>query len=68
MSSGKKNKLIAIGHLGCMTCYLNVSEKEAIRRFNKENYDIDSDVLEDSIKSFEFDDQFEAYDVDKTWV
>jgi len=54
----KKNKLVVIGFMGSMQCYLNVAREEAIQRFCKENQYLDVCVAE-----FEFDDQFGAYDV-----
>jgi hypothetical protein len=48
-----KNKLVVIGFMGSMQCYLNVPREEAIQRFCKENQYLDVCVAE-----FEFDDQF----------
>lgn len=62
----KKNKLICIGYTGLMGCYLNISEREAIQRYIKEQ-DISETELETDndiqIKSIEFDDEFKAYSV-----
>ena len=63
-----KNKLVVIGYLGVKTCFLNVSREEAIQRFIKMNQipgetteELDQELL-DSIKEFDFDDSFSAYD------
>ncbi len=60
-----ENTLTSIGYTGCMKCYLNVEEKEAIER-----YCISEDItLEEfnntigSVDILEFDDEFEAYAV-----
>lgn len=57
------NKVIAIGFLGVQTCYLNVDKDEAIRRYCEENEIDDIDGV--TVREFEFDDQFEVYDI---WV
>lgn len=58
-----KNKLIAIGWMGCITCYLNVPREEAIRRYLAENLIDGKDLVENYIHEFEFDDMFGAYSV-----
>ena len=61
-----KNKIIYIGYTGLMKCYLNISDREAIQRYIKDE-DISETQLEldDSIQFgyIEFDDEFEAYSV-----
>lgn len=60
-----ENKIISIGHIGLKRCYLNVEQKEAIRRYCKsqgltlqqfKEYDISIDIIE-------FDDEFGAYSI-----
>lgn len=62
-----KNVIIYIGYLGGVNCYLNIPEEEAIKRYCKE-YDININEFnkkEYNLRSIEFDDEFEAYDI---WV
>jgi len=58
------NTLIVIGCLGIRKCYLNISKEEAIERYKKseEIDELDSETEED-IKEFQFEDEFNAYDV-----
>lgn len=67
MEDTRKNKLISIGVLGLMQCYLNISNEEAIHRYCKSN-DIDIEDFEDEINVFYFDDEFGAYSVYKTEI
>ncbi len=60
------NKLVSIGVPGSQTCYLNVSEEEAIKRFcERDNISQEDFKGIYQVKSFEFDDEFGAYDVDE---
>ena len=57
--------LVTIGYTGSNRCYLNVSIEEAIKRFCK-TWNIDKkefDEREYIIESFDFIDEFEAYDI-----
>lgn len=62
----EKNKLICIGYTGIMKCYLNISEKEAIQRYIKEEniseeqFETNNDI---QINIIEFKDEFNAYSV-----
>ena len=62
----EKNKLICIGYTGIMKCYLNISEKEAIQRYIKDEnisetqMEMDNDI---QINHIEFSDEFSAYSV-----
>ena len=57
------NKLISIGFLGMMRCYLNISNEDAINRYCK-SMDIAIDEFDhDELKVFYFDEEFEAYSV-----
>ena len=56
------NKIIHIGFMGLQSCYLNVSKEEAIKRYKKDN-DISDDEQMYDVREFEFDDEFEAYDI-----
>lgn len=62
----KKNKLICIGYTGLMKCYLNITEREAIQRYIKDEnisetqMEMDNDI---QINHIEFDDEFGAYSV-----
>lgn len=61
----KINKLISIGWLGVLKCYLNVDKDEAIKRYC-ESQKISIEEFEDSnynVEEFEFTDTFDAYDV-----
>lgn len=60
-----KNKIIAIGYTGNFTCYLNISRKEAIERYMKNNpfITLEDIVIEYMVKEFEFDDEFLSYSV-----
>ena len=59
------NKIIAIGGMSNFKCFLNVPEKEAIKRYCKyygmpvEGFDKKAN----SFKTIEFEDEFEAYDI-----
>lgn len=63
---GKKNKLICIGYTGLMKCYLNITEREAIQRYIKDEnisetqMEMDNDI---QINHIEFDNEFGAYSV-----
>ena len=58
-----ENKLIGIGCLGMMICYLNISNEEAIQRYCK-TMDISIEEFDhDELKVFYFSDEFCAYDV-----
>jgi len=61
-----KNRLVAIGYVGIMKCYLNISDREAIQRYIKSE-DISETEFESnrdiSFMIIEFDDEFQAYDV-----
>lgn len=62
------NKLIVIGYLGIKTCYLNITESEAIERYCKDNSMSSTDYEENNnltIDSYDFDDEFYAYDI---WI
>ena len=67
MEATRKNKLISIGVLGLMQCYLNISKEEAIQRYCKSN-DINIEDFEDDVQVFYFDDEFGAYSVYKTEI
>ena len=57
------NKLISIGILGMMTCYLNISNEEAIQRYCK-SMDMSIEEFDhNELKVFYFSDEFDAYDV-----
>jgi len=56
------NKLIVIGWLGNKHCYLNISRKEAIRRFEAAEGSMEVDVAE-AIEEIEFKDEFQAYEI-----
>lgn len=61
-----KNKIISIGFLGVKKCYLNISEEEAIKRYiESEDLTIDefNDEYRENMKTIEFNDEFECYDV-----
>lgn len=60
----KKNKLICIGYTGVMKCYLNITERDAIQRYIKEE-DISETQMDNDIKihHIDFDDEFGAYSV-----
>ena len=63
---GKKNKLICIGYTGLMKCYLNITEREAIQRYIKEENISETQMEMDyyiQINHIEFDDEFGAYSV-----
>lgn len=57
------NKLVVIGWMGVKTCYVNVPVKEAIRRWEADNGQIDESMVNESfIAEFDFMDEFDAYD------
>lgn len=57
------NKLIVIGWLGDMKAYLNVTKEKALTRYAKID-DITLAEAETHIRhEFEFEDEFNAYDV-----
>jgi len=59
------NKIIVIGYMSMMKCYLNVSKEEAIGRYIKSE-DMTRDEFDDAglrCDEVEFDDEFEAYDI-----
>lgn len=53
------NTLFVIGYMSGMSCYLNVSQEEAERRYRLENPDAEGY----DIKKVTFDDMFEAYSI-----
>ncbi len=55
-----KHKLVAIGYLGCMHVYLDISEEEALRRYTEVSGPLHTFEY---IKTIFFDDEFETYDV-----
>jgi hypothetical protein len=59
------NKLISIGVTGIKKCYLNITEEEAIRLYCiDENLSIEQfNEAEIAIDTFNFNIQFNAYDV-----
>jgi hypothetical protein len=57
-----KNKLVAIGYMGCKSVYLNIDKEEAIKRYCASE-DIIVEQFEEPIREFEFEDEFGAYDV-----
>lgn len=59
------NRIIAIGWLGSMQCYLNVSREEALRRYLVDNpIEVEyTKTQKDFIREFEFEDEFWAYSV-----
>lgn len=59
--SEKKNRLTAIGTVGSYIVYLNVEPREALKRFHEEYPG--SGFTERHIRTFEFDDKFQAYEV-----
>ena len=58
-----ENKLIRIGSLGMMRCYLNISNDEAIERYCKSLEIAIEEFDRDELKVFYFSDEFEAYNV-----
>mgnify|MGYP001578128023 CR=1 FL=1 len=62
----KKNKLIIIGYIGIKRCYLNISDREAIQKYIKEEEISETELeLSDNItiEHLDFDDEFCAYDI-----
>lgn len=55
------NKLITIGFLGVKKSYLNISQEESIKRYCEE--DNIKKLYGESIDDFEFDDEFDCYEV-----
>ena len=59
-----KNKIISIGFLGGQKCYLNISREDAVKRYaESEGSTIDEVLSGYTVKEFEFEDEFSAYDV-----
>ena len=62
----KKNRLVSIGYIGIMKCYLNISDREATQRYiksenmSKTQFELDNDI---QFHIIEFDDEFGAYSV-----
>lgn len=57
-----KHTLHVIGYLGGKTCYLDIPLEEAKRRYEKsEETSINGEFID--VKTFEFEDEFWAYDV-----
>lgn len=67
ISEQVKNKIITIGYVGNMRCYLNISEEEAIERYcdseGISNLMIKKEQI--PVDSIEFDEEFGAYDIYK---
>ncbi len=61
-----KNNLISIGFLSGFSCYLNISLEEAKERYAIANQMTLKEVEDYTIQEWEFDDEFEAYDITKT--
>lgn len=53
-----KHTLVTIGYLGSRRAYLDLSKEEAFNRYLK----AEGEVPPHSVRSFEFDDEFEVYD------
>lgn len=63
MEQIKKNKLIHIGVLGMMKCYLNILNEDAIQRYCK-SMDMSIEEFDyNELKVFYFDDEFDSYSV-----
>lgn len=59
------NTLVIIGYIGSKSCYLNVPKEEALKRYCKEQ-NIDLEEMDERafiITMFQFEDEFQAYDV-----
>jgi hypothetical protein len=57
------NKLISIGILGMMKCYLNISNEEAIQRYCK-SMDMSIEEFDhNELTVFYFNEEFDAYSV-----
>lgn len=59
------NKLIVIGHMSTMKCYLNISKEDAIERYIKSEGMTRDEFDEASFRceEIEFEDEFEVYDI-----
>lgn len=55
-------KLVAIGYMGDMTVYINLSKTEAVRRYNVENNEV-IDENSPNIIELEVEDSFSVYDI-----
>jgi hypothetical protein len=64
----KPNKMISIGYLGVMKCYLNIPTEEAIKRYTESEGVEPGEFDEGMVNVFYFDDEFGAYSVyDDEW-
>lgn len=54
-----ENIMIAIGYMGVMSCYQNLTLEEAKRRYTEKGNEIEGV----GITIFGFDDEFSAYDI-----
>lgn len=59
----KENKLISIGVLGIMKCYLNLSNEDAIQRYCKSMDMSIEDFDHNELSVFYFSEEFDAYSV-----
>lgn len=62
----KTNTIFVIGFMGGKTCYMNISPKEAITRYCKDNdltLDEFNKTYKDDMKQITFIDEFSAYDM-----
>jgi ATP-dependent RNA circularization protein (DNA/RNA ligase family) len=60
-----ENKIVYIGFLGVLQCYLNVEKEVAISRYCETN-DMSIEEFSDNgyeVRVIEFDDEFGAYDL-----
>lgn len=59
-----KNRIVHIGYTGGMRCYLNMSDEEALKRYCESEGVTEVYVkINEQIESFEFEDEFSAYQV-----
>lgn len=58
-----ENKLISIGVLGMMTCYLNISNEDAIQRYCKSMEISIEEFDHNELSVFYFSEEFDAYSV-----
>jgi len=56
-------KLIAIGYLGEMVVFTNISRENAIERYNKENPTCTVEDENLSVKEIEVNEKFYVYDI-----
>jgi len=56
-------KLVAIGYIGMKSVYINMSQEDAIKRYDLENPNLTVEKEDLAVDEYEVKDSFSAYDI-----